>query len=299
MQSYLCKESFARSRGRDETHARGGLASLHESWTPRLPAARYRRCVIYSEVIYARLFDFRPLVLDLHVPADVARPPVVVWIHGGGFREGDRRSQPKVIGPRSFIGALNEAGVACATVDYRLTGEAGWPAQTDDVNAAIEFLAEHAADYGVDTGRLGTAGDSAGGHLALMAAMTNPRVRAAVAWYPLTDIAALEAESGELPYSPWLGCVPSRMPERSAQASPITYVTGHSPPCMFVHGQLDTTYPPSQSTLMHRRLTEAGVESVCRIVPGAGHGLHECGPQQAHGLLDESITFLRHRLCER
>jgi len=252
--------------------------------------------MLYSEVIYARLFDFRPLVLDLHVPEGVARAPVVVWIHGGGFREGDRRSQPKAIRPRSFFAALNEAGAACATIDYRLTGEAGWPAQRDDVNAAIEFLAEHAADYGIDASRLGTAGDSAGGHLALMAAMTNPRVRAAVAWYPMTDIAALDADVGGLPHTPWLGGVPSQMPERTAEASPISYVTGESPPCMFVHGQLDTVYPPSQSALMHQRLTEAGVESVCRIVPDAGHGLHECIPSQVHALLDESVTFLRQRL---
>lgn len=252
--------------------------------------------MLYSEVIYARLYDFRPLALDLHVPDGVTRPPVVVWIHGGSFREGDRRSQPKAIRPRSFFAAFNEAGLACATVDYRLTGEASWPAQRDDVNAAIEFLAEHAATYGIDASRLGTAGDSAGGHLALMAAMTSPRVRATVAWYPMTDIAALDAESGGLPHSPWLGGVPSQMPERISQASPITFVTGQSPPCMFVHGQLDMEYPPSQSALMHRRLTEAGVESVCHIVPGAGHGLYECSPSQVHALLEESVTFLRKRL---
>lgn len=251
--------------------------------------------MLYSEVIYARLFDFRPLVLDLHVPEDVARPPVVVWIHGGGFREGDRRSQPKEIRPRTFFAALNEVGLACATIDYRLTGEAGWPAQRDDVNTAIEFLTANATQYGIDASRLGTAGDSAGGHLALLAAMTNPQVKAAVAWYPATDIGALDAEVGGLPYSPWLGGVPSQMPERIAEASPITYVTSQSPPCMFVHGQLDSEYPSSQSTLMHRRLTDSGVESVCRIVAGAGHGL-DARPQEASALLDESVAFLRERL---
>jgi acetyl esterase/lipase len=252
--------------------------------------------VKYAEVIYARLFDFRPLVLDLYVPDGVARPPVVVWIHGGGFRQGDRRSQPKAIRPRSFFTALGEAGVACATIDYRLTGEAGWPAQREDVDAAIEFLAQRAAQYGIDAGRLGTAGESAGGHLALTAAMTSPRVKAAVAWYPMTDLAALDAQAGGLPYSPWLGAVPSRDPELMAQASPVTYVTGQSPPCLFVHGQLDTVYPPSQSELMHRALTDAGVESVCRIVPDAGHLFYECSPQQAGALLDESVDFLRRRL---
>ena len=247
-------------------------------------------------MVYARLFDFRPLVLDLHVPDSVERPPLVVWIHGGGFREGDRRSQPKAIRPRSFFTALNAAGLACATIDYRLTGEANWPAQREDVDAAIAFLAEHGEDYGVDATRLGTAGDSAGGHLALMEAVTNRRVAAAVGWYPLTDIAALDAEVGGLPHSPWLGGVPSDMPERMVQASPITYVTSQSPPCMFVHGELDTVYLASQSTRMHQKLLEAGVDSVCRIVAGAGHGFSECDQDEAGALLDESVAFLRERL---
>lgn len=250
----------------------------------------------HSEVIYARLSGFRPLALDLHIPDDVADPPLIVWIHGGGFSEGDRRSQPKVIRPRSFFSALNDAGLACATIDYRLSGEAGWHAQGDDVNTAIAFLTERASDYGIDAGRLGTAGDSAGGHLALMTAMTNPQVKATVAWYPLTDINALDSECGGLPHSPWLGGVPSQMPERMVQASPITYITGRSPPCLFIHGQLDTIYPPSQSETMHRKLVDAGVESVCRIVPGAGHGLSRCGREQADAMLDESVAFLSQRL---
>jgi acetyl esterase/lipase len=252
--------------------------------------------VIHSELIYARLFGFRPLALDLHVPDGINESPLVVWIHGGGFHEGDRRSGPKTIRPRSFPTALNEAEVACATIDYRLAGEAKWPAQLEDVIAAIEFLVASGKDYGVDANRLGVAGDSVGGHLALMAAGTSQRVSAAVAWYPMTDIAALDSDFGGLPYSPWLGGVPSQMPEVMAEASPITYITRASPPCMFVHGEIDSVYPPSQSERMHARLAQAGVESACRIVPAAGHGLHECSREDAAALVDDSVAFLRERI---
>lgn len=186
--------------------------------------------------------------------------------------------------------------MACATIDYRLAGEAKWPAQLEDVHAAIEFVMTHGETYGVDASRLGVAGDSAGGHLALMAAGTGQPVSAVVAWYPMTDMAALDSDFGGLAHSPWLGGVPAQMPEVMAEASPITYVTHASPPCMFVHGGLDSVYPPSQSQRMHAKLTQAGVESVCRIVPGAGHGLHECGREDATSLLDDSVAFVRERL---
>ena len=252
--------------------------------------------MIHSELIYARRYGFRPLALDLHVPDGVDRPPLVVWIHGGGFHEGDRRSGPKTIRPRSFPTALSEAGVACATIDYRLAGEAKWPAQREDVETAIDFLIARGGEYGVDANRLGIAGDSAGGHLALMAAVTSHRISAAVGWYPMTDIAALDSELGGLAYSPWLGGVPSQMPDVMAEASPITYVDADSPPCMLVHGELDSVYPPSQSALMHQGLIRAGVESVCRVVPEVGHGLTECSREAAAALLDKSVAFLRDRI---
>ena len=161
---------------------------------------------------------------------------------------------PHTVRPNAVFDALTTAGLACATIDYRLAGEAIWPAQRDDVNAAIDFIAAHADQYGIDADRVGIWGESAGAHLALMAAMTNPHVKAAVAWYPLTDIAALDVECGGLPESLWLSGLPSALPQRMAEASPITYVTAAAPPCMLVHGDADTIYPPSQSELCYRRL---------------------------------------------
>ena len=84
---------------------------------------------------------------------------------------------PHTVRPNAVFDALTTAGLACATIDYRLAGEAIWPAQRDDVNAAIDFIAAHADQYGIDADRVGIWGESAGAHLALMAAMTNPHVK--------------------------------------------------------------------------------------------------------------------------
>jgi len=149
------------------------------------------RLVIYSGLTYAEVPGYRPLLLDLHVPDDAAAAPVVVWIHGGGFVSGDRRYLPATMAPDSIFAALTGAGLACATVDYRLAAEAGWPAQRNDIAAAISFLRARAGEYGLASGRLATWGESAGGHLALMAGLTDSQVAAVVAWYPLTDLTLL------------------------------------------------------------------------------------------------------------
>jgi acetyl esterase/lipase len=253
--------------------------------------------VIHEQLVYSIIEGFRPLLLDLHVPAgtgDGVRPPVVMWIHGGAFRNGDRRWLPGTLPPDSIFDRLLDAGLACASIDYRLSGEATWPAQGDDVRAAIDFLRATGSEYGVDPARLGTWGESAGGHLALMGGLITPHVSAMVAWYPVTDIVAGVAETGDDSESPWLGGRPSTMPELIADASPITHVTSAAPPCLFVHGDADEVVPVSQSVRMHARLTEVGVESTLRIVPGADHCFE--GYDDIPALIDGSVAYLRANL---
>ena len=251
--------------------------------------------MLHEQVVYSIIEGFRPLLLDLHVPDGAERPPVVMWIHGGAFRAGDRRLLPGTLPPDSVFDRLLDAGLACASIDYRLSAEAIWPAQGEDVRAAIAFLRATSGEYGVDATRLATWGESAGGHLALMGGLTTPHVSAIVAWYPVTDIPSGVAETGNDSESVWLGGRPSTMPERIADASPITHVTVAAPPCLLMHGDADEVVPASQSLLMHERLAAAGVESTLRIVPGADHCFD--GYDDIPALIDESVAYLRAKLA--
>jgi acetyl esterase/lipase len=246
---------------------------------------------VYEQVTYSVVRGYRPLLLDLYLPEGVHSPPIVVWIHGGSFHSGDRRWLHRTIPDNSVFTGLVEAGIACASIDYRLSKEAVWPAQKDDAGAAIEFLRAQAERYGFDADRMGVWGDSAGGLLALMTAFTRTDVRAVAAWYPITDILDLDGAGGELPYSPWLGGWPSEMPNLCAQASSITHIRQDLPPCLLVHGEKDTLVPARRSQRLYTRMAEVGAEVVYRNVPDAEHGLD--GHPSVAGIVTETIEFLR------
>jgi acetyl esterase/lipase len=249
---------------------------------------------IHDGLTYAEWPGYRPLLMDVHVPPGVDGVPVVVWIHGGAFLSGDRRYLPPTVRPGAVFEALTASGIACATIDYRLSGEAMWPAQRDDVLAAIEYLRVHATELGIDTGRLGIWGESAGGHLALIGALTAPAVTAAVAWYPLTDVLDLDDIGPDSPEFGLIGGSPLELPDLAAATSPITYVHAGAPPILFVHGDSDHDLPASQSERMHERLVAAGADSTYHVVPGADHCF--AGYADIDGLIDESVAFLAGRL---
>ncbi|MDQ1726860.1 MAG: hypothetical protein QOK14_905, partial [Frankiaceae bacterium] len=146
-------------------------------------AAPVRRSTAHGKThTFQYVRGYRPLDLDLYVPAGVVSPPVVVWIHGGSFHSGDRRGMPPTVAPGAVFDVLTSAGMAVASIDYRLSGEAHFPAQLEDVHAAIAYLTSNAEALGVRQGRLGVWGESAGGCLAALAALTSAEVAAAVTW---------------------------------------------------------------------------------------------------------------------
>ena len=252
---------------------------------------------IYADVAYAELHGFRPLLLDLYVPPASAvpttptdLPPLVVWIHGGGFHSGDRRVLPETYPPNSVFDRLVAAGVAVATVDYRFSGEATFPAQIDDVHAAIDYLRRFAPAYGFDADRIGTWGESAGGALAALAGLTSGQVSAVVAWYPLTDLAHHHAERSDSVEAELLGAAPAAVPELAAAASAVMRVTGDAPPFLIVHGDADGVLPLDQSERLHTALLTVGASSTLHVVPGADHCFEGYG--DIGGLVDESVTFL-------
>jgi acetyl esterase/lipase len=246
----------------------------------------------YDGIVFAELPGFRPLLLDLHVPAAQAGvvPPTVIYLHGGGFNSGDRRYLPENIVQGSLFDALTAAGIACATVDYRLLGEAKMPAQIDDTIAAIDFLQARGAEYGIDASRLGTWGESAGARLAAIAGLTDPRVSAVVGWYTPTDMWDEAPDGEEDPFDLILfGAPRSEVPEAAHRSSMFPHITSSAPPFLLVHGEADAQVPAVHSERLHELLVAAGTRSTYRPVPGADHCF--IGYGDVAGLIDEAVAF--------
>lgn len=248
----------------------------------------------YKDLAYAQIPGYRPLLLDLRVPPGPGPFPLTIWIHGGAFLFGDRRFLPDTLRPGSVFDALIEAGIAVATIDYRFSGEALFPAQLDDVNAALAYLRDSAEDYNLDAERIGLWGESAGGHLAAMAGLTDGAIAAVVAWYPLTDLSVLDPRNPETPMAKLIGGPPAQLPALAAQAGPVNHVSSSASPFLLVHGTADEALPFSQSEVLHELLVAAGANTTLLPVEGAGHTFE--GHDDIPGLIDVSVAFLAQAL---
>ncbi len=224
---------------------------------------------IHRNVTYAAPAG-RALRLDLYLPAQPRPAPVVIWLHGGGWKYGYK-------GYNLQVRKLTQFGFAVAAVDYRRTGEAVYPAALDDCRAAVEWVRTHGADCGLDPRRIGLSGESAGGHLAALTATSEkrPRIRAVMVMYPPTDLLALgqryERYPGTSLVEQFLGGPLQQTRALAIAASPVTHVTPGAPPFLILHGDKDWLVPPEQSVALHRRLRAEGVESTLEIVPGKDH----------------------------
>ncbi len=253
-------------------------------------------------LVYGEVPGYRPLELDLYLPAAGGPAPVIVHVHGGGWRRGSRRAPLPVLGA-DFYDALAAAGFAVAAIDYRLSGEAIFPAPLEDVRAAFGWVRDHAAAYGLDAGRVFSWGDSAGGHLALLAALTGTAMRGVVAWFPVTDLVGLlsdVADAGGVPdrgpdsrEALLLGGPASSLPELARQASPVTHASAGAPPVLLMHGAADDMVPPAQSVRLAKALSAAGASVELELVPGATHFWH--GARDVPGIVRRSVEFLRTR----
>jgi acetyl esterase/lipase len=260
---------------------------------------------VHREVVYARPSGFRPLALDLYVPdgADT----LCVYLHGGGWRVGSRTEGPGTAARWSeptFFERVAARGLAVASVDYRLSAEAVWPAQGDDVAAALAFLAERRDAYGIPGDRTVTWGVSAGGHLAALAALAGPRrIDAVVCWYPPTDLDALSKDieeaggrgnrSADSREGQLVGGALDTRPDVVADASPVSHVTAGAPPFLFLHGDADRSVPPRQSERLAGALRAVGARATVELVPGATHMFPELGDDATRAVLERSVDFLR------
>lgn len=223
------------------------------------------------------------LLLDLYLP--VATPtqplPVVLWIHGGGWAAGAKENCPLV-----FLAAQ---GVAVASMDYRLTHVAPWPAQLDDCRAAVRWLRANAATHGLDPQRIIAAGGSAGGHLAAVLGTTpaiaedvSSRVQGVIDCYGPSDLLTMppnvagpgrdDATLARSNGAKLLGGIVRDRPELARQASALHLVSADDPPFLILHGDQDEQVPLAQSQRLDAALQAAGVASTLVVLPGAGHG---------------------------
>lgn len=278
---------------------------------------------------------YRPLTLDIYLPpATVPRPkagyPLVVQIHGGGWMIGDKRLSGPFVDWPSVLASLAATGYVVAAVDYRLSSEAQFPVQAQDVKASIRWLRLNASKYGIDSSRVIAWGESAGAHLAALAAVTcgardllpkestNPFgiiadvvtknasecVQGAVAWFGVFDMTTIQAQAREVhalsrderdaPEWRFLGCFSTQC--RASQltsASPISYVDKNDPPMLLIVGDADVTVPPEQTMQMAEKLDLVGVKHELLVLPGVRHELLGKTPDQTRqaNLKALSATF--------
>lgn len=224
---------------------------------------------IHRDVLFAAP-DGHKLRMDLYVPKTARPAPVVLWIFGGGWRFGSK-------GYHVNVRDLTSVGIAVASIQYRLSNKAVYPAQLEDCRAAAQWLRVNGSRYGIDACRMGVSGESAGGQLAALLAATEgrPRIRAVCALYPPTDIidlGRLYAKPGRLSLIDRLlgGPVEEKL-NLAADASPIDHVRPSLPPFLIIHGERDRVVPLQQSERLFCALADAGVETQFIVVPEKGH----------------------------
>lgn len=240
--------------------------------------------------------------LDLFLPANVEGPvPVIIWVHGGGWQNGSKENCSPL------RGGYLEMGYAVASLNYRLSQHAVFPAQIEDCKAAIRWLRAHAKEYGLDGNRFGAWGSSAGGHLVALLGTTGDvkafdvgahldqtsRVQAVCDYFGPTDFIAL-AKSRDAsrpatylsPESRLIGGFVLDHPEQVAAANPITYITAEDPPFLIVHGDADPVVPIAQSELLFAAMKKSGLGVRFHTIRGAAHG----GPGFSSGEVETMVA---------
>ncbi len=240
-----------------------------------------------ADVTYSVLPGYRPLVIDLYLPRKAAAPkPLILYIHGGGWVGGHTRHSGALANFPQVLAALAAEGFVVASLEYRLSGEAPFPAQLQDARAAIRYLKDNAARYGIDPARTGVWGGSAGGHLTALTALScgvtsldaapaapgSECVQAAVTWYGVFDFAPLMARpGGDGAGQRLLGCTGPCPAEKIQAVSPVSYVDAKDPPFLLIHGEGDKVVDVSQSRTAEAAMKAAGMSVETLYIPGVDH----------------------------
>ena len=254
-------------------------------WGPKATSeqAAYRKV---SDRVFAEV-DGRELLLDLYLPQSSKPLPLIVYVHGGAWRAGSKDSMT--------LTALLGAGYAIASVEYRLTPEARFPAQVHDIKAAIRFLRGSQDRYPYDGRKVAIAGSSAGGHLAALVGVTNGTaelegsvgahldqssdVQAIIAYYGASNLLTILHQStprGLSVRKPALQLLLGGQPEQQRQlatlASPVSHVDRSDPPLLLLHGDQDPQMPINQSHELHGKFKSLGLAVALHVLHGSAHG---------------------------
>ena len=238
-----------------------------------------------ADIEYARIGD-RPLRLDIYRP-DVANPPLVIYVHGGAWRAGSKSDAP--------VSVLTSHGFAVASVDYRLSVEAEFPAPIHDIKAAIRFLRAKAGMFGIDAKRIGIIGSSAGGHLAALVGVTNrdkvlegqvgdhvgesSDVCCIISLFGASNLQSILSQSTQFGLKVrvpalqlLLGGQPSEKPDLARLASPVAHLDASDPPLLLIHGDADPQMPLQQSEELAKAYLDRGLSVNLVIMTGSKHG---------------------------
>lgn len=260
---------------------------------PTAARAAARRAEVRKDVEYGRA-DGERLLLDLYLPANgpataaTALRPGIVFVHGGGWTGGDKSGWARQ------AAEMAGRGYVCVSVNYRLAPKHRYPAAVEDVQTAVRWLRAHAAEFRLDPRRVGSMGDSAGGHLASMlgvldtldrrvpADAPSSRVNCVVDYYGRMDLTLEPVGTGGVNYRP--GFIGKSNEEGLAlyqEASPINHIDARTVPFLIVQGTRDQQVEPAQSEHMMAALDKAGVEATLVMLAGQGHGFRGKPAQEA------------------
>jgi acetyl esterase/lipase len=252
------------------------LAHAEEASPPR----------VIRDIQYARAGE-QSLKLDLHLPSGKMRSPLIVWVHGGAWRSGSKKDVP--------IGKLIGDGCAIASVDYRLSTEAKFPAQIHDIKAAIRFLRGHGHEWKLPSKKIVIAGDSAGAHLAALVGVSNGHnelegamgnnlkessdVQGIISFYGAANLTTILKQSTPHGLSIripaldlLLGDQPTNVLALARLASPVSHVDATDPPVLLLHGDQDPQMPINQSLELLGTYQKVKAPVQFEVVHGAAHG---------------------------
>ena len=245
--------------------------------------------IVHANVPYASDTLTRHL-LDVYEPPATGSKPLVVFIHGGAWMLNNKYSDMSYM--QSTVKEFIDSGYVLASINYRYSTDAVFPAQIQDCNEAVEYLYQHAQEYHIDKSKIALIGFSAGGHLASLLALSNNngvkdfypsgkvphfKIRCALDFYGPSDFLMLASNPDTSINNPrsataiLLGAMAVDRPDLARRASPVTYIDKNDPPFFIVQGEKDQSVPNTQSIILHSWLNLAGVKNELTIVKDAPH----------------------------